>query len=319
MTSGAPLVLSAIGLRKRFGAKVAVADVDLHVARGEIVGFLGPNGAGKTTIMNMITGLSRPDAGELSLFGVPGGASKPALRSRIGFLQEQPRIYPEMSGRAYLRLFAALYGIADKDKRVEELIATMSLGHAADRALATYSRGMQQRTCLARTMLHNPEFLVLDEPTLGLDPAGMREMRDIILELNRAGVALLFSSHQLAEMERICDRVILMDSGRILATGTKDDLVRMILGTLQVEIELAEVTPRIIAAVRAAPMVADALEIDARHIRVGLGATPDCDLFNARVAIAGTVTQAGGVALSIAARTATLEDAFLQMTQGTHH
>ena len=201
---GAPAVLVAKGLRKRFGGKVAVAGVDLHVASGEIVGFLGPNGAGKTTIMNMVTGLSTPDEGELSLFGVPGGVRDPAMRARIGFLQEKPRIYPEMTGRAYLRLFASLYDVGDATKRVDELLGLMSLTHAADRPLSTYSRGMQQRACLARAMLHRPEFLVLDEPTLGLDPSGVKEMRDIILGLNRQGVALLLSSHQLAEMGGGC-------------------------------------------------------------------------------------------------------------------
>jgi len=212
--------LKISGLTRSFGRRLAVDSVDLAVARGEILGFLGPNGAGKTTLMNLVMGLLVPDGGEIELLGVKGGARTREVRLRVGYLQEKPRVYPEMSAWGYLDLFARLYGVIDREKRVGEVLARVGLSRAADMRLATFSRGMQQRVCLARVMLHRPEFLLLDEPTLGLDPTGVAEMREILLEMRAEGTTLFFSSHQLAEMERICDRVAFMKDGRLVAVGT---------------------------------------------------------------------------------------------------
>jgi ABC-2 type transport system ATP-binding protein len=309
-------VVSARGLWKQFGRKVAVRDLDLDVERGEIVGFLGPNGAGKTTVMNMITGLGRPDRGELSLFGVPGGSADPALRSRLGYLQERPCLYPELSAPAYLKLFAALYRVPDAARRVEELIDTLSLGHAVDRPLSTFSRGMQQRTCLARAMLHRPEFLVLDEPTLGLDPVGVSDMRATILDLHRSGVAILCSSHQVAEMERICDRVILMNRGEIVDAGPTQSITRRIAGMAEAIAEVDAVTAPVMAALRALPIVTGVTARDQAHIGVGLEAK-EGDGTLVRRALSSAIARAGGVVLSVTLRSATLEDAFLQMTRAS--
>lgn len=218
-------VLQVRGLSKSFGGYRVVDDIDFTVRRGDIVGFLGPNGAGKTTAMAMIAGLIFPDAGQIDLLGVAGGNKLADLRARIGYLQEKPRIYPEMTARAYLMHFAELYGVRGGPARVDTMLHRLNLHQAADRPLGTFSRGMQQRACLARVLMHDPEFLMLDEPMLGLDPAGVAEMRDIVRDLNGRGVTLLFSSHQLAEMERICDRIILMESGKIIASGRQKDLL----------------------------------------------------------------------------------------------
>jgi ABC-2 type transport system ATP-binding protein len=316
MLAPSQLVVSARGLWKQFGRKVAVRDVDLDVERGEIVGFLGPNGAGKTTVMNMITGLSRLDRGELVLFGVPGGSSDPMLRSRLGYLQERPCIYPELSAPASLRLFAALYQVPDATRRIDELIDRMSLRHAEDRPLSTFSRGMQQRTCLARAMLHRPDFLVLDEPTLGLDPVGVSEMRDNILDLNRSGVALLFSSHQLAEVERICDRVILMNRGEIVDAGSTRAITRRIAGMAEAVAEVHAVTTAVMASLRALPIVTGVARRDENHLDIGLDAG-EGDATAVRSALSSAIARAGGVVLSVTLRAATLEDAFLQMTRGS--
>jgi ABC-2 type transport system ATP-binding protein len=316
MRAPSSVVVSARGLWKQFGRKVAVRDLDLDVERGEIVGFLGPNGAGKTTVMNMITGLGRPDRGELTLFGVPGGSSDPALRSRLGYLQERPCLYPELSAPAYLKLFAALYRVPDAARRVDELIDTLSLRHAGDRPLSTFSRGMQQRTCLARAMLHRPEFLVLDEPTLGLDPVGVSDMRATILDLHRSGVAILFSSHQLAEMERICDRVILMNRGEIVDAGSTQSVTRRIAGMAEAVAEVDAATATVIAALQALPIVTRVTARDDTHIDIGLEAG-EGDGTLVRRALSSAIARAGGVVLSVTLRSATLEDAFLQMTRAS--
>ncbi len=200
-----------------------------------------------------------------------------SLRTRLAFLQEKPRVYPEMTARAYLRFFAALTGIAEPRRRVGELLSLLALDHAADRPIAGYSRGMQQRTCLARVLLSRPELLILDEPTLGLDPAGVGEMRDILLRLKADGVAILFSSHQLAEMERVCDRIVLMNAGRVIADGARADLARRLLGHLEISAEVDAVSEPIRRAVAALPIV-QAVEVRApQHLQVSLVASADAD------------------------------------------
>ena len=283
-----------------------------------MVGLLGPNGAGKTTVINMAMGLTRPDAGEISLFGMLGGAFRPSMRTRVGFLQEKPSVYPEMSARTYLSLFASLYGVPDPRRRVAELIDAMSLTHAAGRALSTYSRGMQQRTCLARVMLHRPEFFVLDEPTLGLDPNGFSEMRDTILRLNAAGAAFLICSHQLTEMERICDRVILMNDGRVIVTGTKEDLARRLMGSVEVDVELAEINDAVADSLRGLPGVADVAPFGPQRLRVRLGNAQERDQLAIRSALSGAVARAGGTVLSVVTQSLTLEETFLEMTRTKH-
>ncbi len=228
------------GLNKSFQGKRAVDGVNMTVARGEIVGFLGPNGAGKTTVMSIATGLLAPDGGRISLFGVDGGARLTDIRLRMGYLQEKPRIYPDMAARAYLLLFARIYGVPTPQDQVAKVLERVGLSSAADRPLGTFSRGMQQRACLARVMLHEPEFLILDEPTLGLDPTGVADLRTIFREMRDQGTTLLFSSHQLAEMERICDSVIFLLDGRVVAQGRPADLLPGVADDLAMSVELFE-------------------------------------------------------------------------------
>ena len=305
--------LRVTNLTRSFSGRRVVDGISLSVARGEIMGVLGPNGAGKTTVMNMIMGLLAPDGGEIELMGVKGGARHRSVRLRVGYLQEKPRIYPEMSGRAYLRLFARLYGVPDPAGRVAAVLDRVRLAGAADRALGTYSRGMQQRACLARVMLHEPAFLLLDEPTLGLDPTGVVEMREILLEMREAGATLLFSSHQLAEMERICDRVAFMKDGRLIASGAPDELVpaASIEGT--VRIEIGEKIAPAIAAIQSLPSVREARATGEHSADVALLDSPRGDGRAARVALARDLTALGLTVLSVTASRRGLEELFLAL------
>ncbi|HET7716866.1 MAG TPA: ABC transporter ATP-binding protein [Bauldia sp.] len=290
--------------------------VDFEVGRGEIVGLLGPNGAGKTTVLGMVAGLSVPDGGSIELFGFRDGPRHPAVRSRAGFLQEKPRIYPEMSARAYLMLFAEIFRTPRPRERVDRLLAEVGLTEAADKPLGFYSRGMQQRACLARAMLHEPEFLVLDEPTLGLDPNGVSEMRDIFLALNRRGVTLLFSSHQLAEMERICSHVILMDRGRIVAAGRKDELLPSYGDGRDLEVEIdadAARGARVLAGLAGVQSVAVTGTASLR-LRLAEGAEGRSRI--ERIRISRALAEAGAAVLSVRSKDITLEDLFLELTSG---
>ena len=208
-------------LTKTYGAVRAVDRVSLSVWRGEVYGFLGPNGAGKTTTLRMLAGLVTPTGGSASVLGDRPG-SPPALAG-TGVLIEAPRFYPYLSGRDNLRVVARYAGVPDR--RVEAVLGTVDLaGRGGDR-YAGYSLGMKQRLGVAAALLKDPELLILDEPTNGLDPAGMRDMRDLLRDLGERGHTVLLSSHLLAEVQQLCDRVGVISGGRLLAESTVDDLL----------------------------------------------------------------------------------------------
>jgi len=214
-------VVVARGLTKRYRSGVLAVDtVDLQVNRGEVYGFLGPNGAGKTTTMRMLLGLIRPTSGSVTVLGQPPGA--PAGLSRIGALVESPGFYPYLSGRDNLRVLARYAGVPDS--RVEEVLGVAGLSDRAGDTFSRYSLGMKQRLGVASTLLNDPDLLVLDEPTNGLDPAGMADMRRLIARLGAEGRAVLLSSHQLGEVEQVCDRVGVISGGRVIAESTVAEL-----------------------------------------------------------------------------------------------
>lgn len=306
------LILS--GLTKAFRDKRAVDGVDFTVPKGEIVGFLGPNGAGKTTVMNMVTGLIAPDAGQIDLLGVRDGARLKEVRARIGYLQEKPRVYPEMTARAYLTLFANLYAVSAPRVRVGQVLDRVGLTAAADRLIGAFSRGMQQRVCLARVMLHEPEFLVLDEPTLGLDPNGVADMRQTFREMKAEGVTLLFSSHQLAEMERVCDRVIFMDRGRVIAQGRQDEILPALGVQDALAVEVFEPVAGRLDAIRALAEVESAEASDEFAVTVVLTDAAPADPRARRALLAQRLATLGLTVLSVGRGSRSLEDVFLALT-----
>jgi ABC-2 type transport system ATP-binding protein len=210
------LAVETHGLRKRYGRKLAVADLSLSVRRGEVFGFLGPNGAGKTTSLKMLLGLVAPSAGRASLLGSPVGDRR--ARARVGFLPEHFRFQDWLTGRELLRFHGRLFGVPERllAERSEALLARVSLVEAADRKLREYSKGMVQRIGLAQALVCDPELVFLDEPTSGLDPLGRRLVRDVIHELRARGVTVFLNSHLLGEVEVTCDRVTFIKEGRTL-------------------------------------------------------------------------------------------------------
>lgn len=217
-------VVSTHGLRRHFGAQRAVDGVDIRVPQGTVYAFLGGNGAGKSTTIRLLLGLLRPDAGEVRLFGEPlTPGSRRRLAPRVGSLVEQPSLYDNLSARENLRLNQRLLGCAPS--RIDAVLGQVGLRDAADRLAGTYSLGMRQRLGLALALLHAPELLVLDEPTNGLDPAGIRYMRELIRELPRqTGVTVFVSSHLLDEVSRIADHIGILHAGRLRWQGALDAL-----------------------------------------------------------------------------------------------
>ncbi|WNB84578.1 ABC transporter ATP-binding protein [Cellulomonas sp. ATA003] len=225
------------GLRKRYGKRAAVADVSLEVGRAEVVGLLGPNGAGKTTVIKMVLGLVRPDAGDAMLLGVP--ATDPAARARVGYLPELFRYQPWLTASEALTLHVRLSGADVPQAEQRDCLALVGLADRADDRLGGFSKGMQQRLGLAIALVARPELVILDEPTSALDPLGRADVRDIVLALKDRGVAVLLNSHLIGEVERVCDRVVILDGGRVAAAGTLGEL----LGRREVRLRLTGVSP----------------------------------------------------------------------------
>ena len=217
-------VLRARGLTKRFDDLVAVDHVDLSVEKGDVFGYLGPNGAGKTTSLRMLLGLIRPTEGSIELFGRdPHVEGAKALEGVAGFV-EGPTFYPYLSARRNLRLLAA-YDEGDSRSRIEELLELVELADRGDDKVGGYSHGMRQRLGIAAALLREPKLLLLDEPTTGLDPAGMRDMRDLVRRLAGQGITVLLSSHLLGEVEELCNRVAIIRKGRIVYEGQLQELL----------------------------------------------------------------------------------------------
>lgn len=303
-------VLRISGLTKSFRRRRVVDDVDMTVLRGQIVGFLGPNGAGKTSVMSMVVGLMAPDRGEIELFGETRVSNR--TRLKVGFLQEKPTLYPEMTARSYLRLFARLHGVQQPEMRVGKVLERVGLASAADRPIGGFSRGMQQRASLARVMLHDPEFLILDEPTLGLDPRGVADMREIFREMRNAGVTLLFSSHQLAEIERICDEVVFLTEGRVIAAGTPAELLPETGGGNVVVLETAEPLDGKRDALAGLPGVEELRIMGPNEAMLRLS-EPLGDMTERRAKLSRAVFEAELTPLSVSTQHITLEDLFLTL------
>ncbi|NKX89484.1 ABC transporter ATP-binding protein [Nocardia coubleae] len=284
-------------LTKRYGNATAVDAVSMRVEPGEIYGFLGPNGAGKTTTLRMLVGLIRPSAGTASVLGHPPGDPE-ALR-RIGVLIEGPGFYPYLSGRDNLRVLGRYRGLGKDD--IEDVLARVGLASRADDKFRTYSLGMKQRLGVGAALLGRPDLLILDEPTNGLDPAGMAEMRELIVALAADGHTVLLSSHMLSEVQDICDRVGVISHGSLLAQSTVAELRGN--STLLIRAEPADVA---LQAVRRLTGDQSAM-LTAEGIRVeGLAES-------ARLARA--VIEAGADLHELRTDERSLEDVFFEMTK----
>lgn len=221
-----PLV-SCVGLTKRFGRTLAVDDVSFQIAPGEAYGLLGPNGAGKTTTISILCGLLAADAGQVTLAGATLADAPMAVKARIGYVPQEVALYHDLTAVENLSFFGRLYGLRGRElvARVDEVLELVDLSDRARDRIDTFSGGMKRRINIATGLLHRPRLLVLDEPTVGVDPQSRNAILERIGELNREGMALLYTSHYMDEVERLCDRIGIMDGGRMIAKGTRRELV----------------------------------------------------------------------------------------------
>ena len=216
-------------LHKAYGKFVAVHDVTLHVRKGEVFGFLGPNGAGKTTTMKMVAGLLKPTRGRVRIDGVDTRVDPVAAKQRIGYIPDRPYLYERLTGLEFLAFVGGVYRMADSDiaSRSVELLDFFGLGHFGSELIESYSHGMKQRLTLAAALLHRPDLLIIDEPMVGLDPAGARTIKQVFRRYAEEGRTVFVSTHTLEVAEAICDRVAIIDKGRIVTQGTVEELKQM--------------------------------------------------------------------------------------------
>jgi len=250
-------VLECRGLKRRFGAIQAVDGVSFQIKPGETYGLLGPNGAGKTTTISMIAGLLGRDEGEVIVSGQPMTTHSTALKANIGYVPQDLAIYPDLSARENLVFFARLYGMSSSNakRRATEVLETIGLSDRATDQTKKYSGGMKRRLNIGIGLLHQPKLLILDEPTVGVDPQSRNAILQSVEELSTAGMAVLYTTHYMEEAERLCDRVGIIDHGKLIAEGTRRDLVSLVGERDRVTLAATGDIPTAVNALRALPWI----------------------------------------------------------------
>jgi ABC-2 type transport system ATP-binding protein len=296
--------IETIDLRKEYGGRVVLQDLSLTVQRGEVFGFLGPNGAGKTTTVKILVGLVRPTAGEARLFGRP--VSDPAARRRIGYLPEHFRFHDWMTGEELLDFHGRLAGMSANERRarIPEVLELVGLAGRGRERIRSYSKGMTQRIGLAQALLHRPDLVLLDEPTSALDPVGRRDVRDLIRRLRAEGVTVFLNSHLLSEVELVCDRVAIVDRGRVVRSGRLTDLLGR---STELRITVDCVDKALLAHLR---RYAEVLAVDGTTVTVGVAE------LDAAPAIAEAIVRAGYRLYSLVPMQRSLEDVFISLVHG---
>lgn len=300
-------IIELRGVSKRFGGVTAVDDVTVDVPAGRCFAWLGPNGCGKTTLIRMMLGLARPSSGQIVVRGhaIPHDAR--AALARVGAIVEEPRFYPYLSGRDNLRVWAAHYG-SDAAGRIDAELARVGLTEAASKKVKAYSLGMRQRLGVARALLNDPELLILDEPTNGLDPAGLVEFRGMIRGLVDEGRTVFISSHILDEVERMADDVAIIQRGKMVACGSMADLTRGAVGVVRVRVDDPQLARTSLAHLPFITAVETAG--DGGRLAIRASATSDAELR----AIAERLVQGGAGLLELGVQAASLESRFLEIT-----
>ena len=314
----AEITVSAQGLSRRFGAHTAVDGVTLELKRGEILGFLGPNGAGKTTTMQMLTGNLAPSAGSVKICGIDLIEQPSAAKAHIGYLPETPPLYPDMTVRDYLSFVSQIKGVprADRKARIDNVMERTRIADMAKRHCGKLSKGYRQRVGLAQAILHNPDVLILDEPTAGLDPKQIIQTRELIKEL-AGDHTIILSTHILPEVSQTCDRVVIINKGHVVAVDTPDNLTARLRGSetmyLQVDASIDGAGIDAAGAIGTIPGVTRVGIADSRGGVVGFEVDSETGR-DVRRELAAAVVSRGWGLLELRPMRMSLEDIFLQLT-----
>jgi ABC-2 type transport system ATP-binding protein len=314
------LVIETNNLTKRYGALTAVNKLNLKVQRGSIHGFLGPNGAGKTTTMKIIVGLLRPDEGTVKVLGqeLRGGKNESFLqifseqadsRLGIGYMPELPKFPKHLKGWELLDIYGRMYGMTEQQRKeqIPKLIEMVGLKGRENDLIGKYSKGMQQRIGIAQALLNNPDLVILDEPSLGLDPVGMVEVRELVKNIAREGMTVFVSSHLLFEVEQICTDVTIINRGTALVSDSLPNVSGLLSGPALLHVEVAKTSRNVVSAVKSLPFVSSVVQTGST-LRIQISTHEDV-----RVQVSQEITRAGGIIVGMSQKTSNLEDVFIQL------
>lgn len=298
-------------LTKQYGRFTAVDGVNLNIAAGEIYGFLGPNGAGKTSTIMMLLGVVKPTRGEISLFGERYSPGRLDLRRRIGVVPEKHPLgmWTWMTAAEYLQTFADLFGLKNPGPRIGHLLERVGLAEVRNKRFSEFSRGMLQKLSIVRALLHDPDILFMDEPISGLDPFGVKQIRDLILEENRDGRTIFISSHILSEMEKICHRVAIIFEGRLMAEDAMKSLLSTLAKDREIHVDLESIPEGLTERIKGLPFVLEATQTE-NKLLVKVPKSGDY-----RKELSKHLIDQNLVPLSIQEKSLSLEEAFVTITQ----
>lgn len=303
------LVIETANLTKQYGALTAVNKLNLKVERGAIHGFLGPNGAGKSTTIKILVGLLKATEGSAKVLGQEVHVDQADARLGIGYMPELPRFPKHLKGAELLDIYGRMYGMSQQERQTQipRLIDLVGLKGRENDLIGKYSKGMQQRIGIAQALLNNPELVILDEPSIGLDPVGMIEVRELVKAIRKGGMTVFVSSHLLFEVEQICSHVTIINRGQALVSDTLDNVSRMISGPAAMQVEVVNLSEDVIVAVKALPYVKDAAK-NGNMLNVSLATREDV-----RAQVSQTITNSGGIIVGMNQKGHSLEDVFIQL------
>ncbi len=303
------LAIETTDLIKRYGSIVAVNHLNLKVESNTIHGFLGPNGAGKTTTIKILVGLLKPDGGRVTVLGEEVQGDNPDVRLKIGYMPELPRFPKHLKGYELLDIYGKMYGISTQERkiRIQRVLEIVGLKGRERDFIGEYSKGMQQRLGIAQALLSEPELIILDEPSLGLDPAGMVEVRGVIKEIAKEGVTVFLSSHLLYEVEQVCSHVSIIHRGACLASGRLEEIIAKISGPVMLEVELAEESEDVFEVLKNLPFISK-IQRENKTLIIKLETTDDV-----RPQISQAITKAGGIIVYMNMKRRGLEEAFMRL------
>jgi len=301
--------IETINLTKRYGSLTAVNKLNLTVEKNTIHGFLGPNGAGKTTTIKVLVGLLRPDGGAVRVLGQEVRGDRPDVRLRMGYMPELPKFPKYLKGWELLDIYGRMYGMTEQERKeqIPKLLGIVGLKGRERDLIGKYSKGMQQRLGIAQALLNGPELVVLDEPSLGLDPVGMVEVRELVKGIAKEGVTVFISSHLLFEVEQICSHVTIIHRGVSLVSDTLQNVSSKFSGPTILQVEVAKLSDATIQKVKELPFVSNVSE-DGNTLIIELKTRDDV-----RPQISQEITNSGGVIVSMSLKGPTLEEVFMKL------
>lgn len=303
------LAIETVDLTKKYGSLTAVNKLNLKVKRNTIHGFLGPNGAGKTTTIKILVGLLKPNEGTVKILGKEVQGDQADARLRIGYMPELPKFPKHLKGSELLDIYGQMYGMTKQERRIQipKLIELVGLKGRENDPIGKYSKGMQQRIGIAQALLNNPEIVILDEPSLGLDPVGMVEVRELVKAIAREDRTVFISSHLLFEVEQVCTHVTIINRGKALISDTLQNVLSKLSGPATLQVEVTALSNAIVTAVRNLPFVSDITQKD-NFLSIDLTTHDDV-----RPQVSQAITKAGGIIVSMSLQRQNLESAFMAL------